>query len=262
MNGYKELVCGTQPVFDCHLHFQLSGWNGPQSLDGFHEASRFILNATGPEDWQKVIDICKDNAMLLPALGIHPGNVSAYGKKQELRAVLAESSVGHIGECGLDRFGDRPLYREQYALFEYQLDLAAELGLPVSVHCVRAWGDLLKLVKKYGPKVPAIMIHAFAGSAETMRELQKLNVYISFSLFTLRRDNAKIKDCLRNAARDLLLLDTDFPYREGQPMDEYPDMLGEMYTLAADICGLGPEKMVELIYANGTVFSSAASSGK
>ncbi|RLN33617.1 hypothetical protein C2845_PM03G29870 [Panicum miliaceum] len=52
-------------------------------------------------------------------------------------------------QIGLDKglHGRTIDFREQVKVFRRQLELAKELERPVSVHCVRAFGDLLEILK-------------------------------------------------------------------------------------------------------------------
>lgn len=67
---------------------------------------------------------------------------------------------------------------EQKALFKAQLDIAAETGLPVSIHMRDAAKDSLDILKAHA-RTP-IIFHCYSGSTETMREALKLDSMISF----------------------------------------------------------------------------------
>ncbi len=251
------------PVFDSHLHFQICSNPDVSGLEYYSGGSRFICNATGADDFGRVLDLCSKSGVLIPALGIHPWNAGTGSEDRELLAGLVkENNCRVLGECGLDKIRNKDNYQKQIELLEFQLDLAGRLDMAVSLHCVRAWGDLIQILNKYRKSLPAVMVHAFSGSVETMKELEKMEVYISFSLFTLRRENTKIKDCLKAAADSFLLLDTDFPYDEKQDLTDYRIMMQELYETAAQARGTGALKLSELVYRNGKVFSSAAAAWK
>ncbi|EER11387.1 hypothetical protein Pmar_PMAR022678, partial [Perkinsus marinus ATCC 50983] len=48
----------------------------------------------------------------------------------------------------------------QLKVFQQQLGLAAEFSRPVSVHCVRAYGVLLDILKNTDERIPAIVLHS------------------------------------------------------------------------------------------------------
>jgi len=51
---------------------------------------------------------------------------------------------------------------EQEECFAAHLDLARELNRPVAIHCVRAWGRLVEILRLH--TAPPILLHAFAGA--------------------------------------------------------------------------------------------------
>ena len=74
--------------------------------------------------------------------GVHPHDAKSVDEQTlpALRALAALPQVVAIGECGLDYnrdFSPRPV---QDAVFDAQLALAAELGMPVFLHCRDAHG--------------------------------------------------------------------------------------------------------------------------
>lgn len=54
-----------------------------------------------------------------------------------------------MGEIGLDKgsYGRKIDFNDQVKVFQKQLELAKELNKPASIHCVRAFGDLLQILK-------------------------------------------------------------------------------------------------------------------
>lgn len=90
-------------------------------------------------------------------------------------------------------------------MFERQLDLAARLGRPVSVHCVRAPGPMLEIFRGRKPEElpPRIMMHSYGGSDGMVASLVKLprkvgqRFYFSFSF--------AINCCRRSGSLALLL---------------------------------------------------------
>ena len=69
--------------------------------------------------------------------GVHPHDAKSVSDLllPEIRELAAEPEVVAIGECGLDFNRDYSPRPQQEAVFEAQLALAAELQLPVFMHC-------------------------------------------------------------------------------------------------------------------------------
>ena len=64
------------------------------------------------------------------------------------RAVHDEAGLAAaVGEIGLDRWIKDYDMEQQEEVFIWQLRLAAERNLPVSIHCLQAWGRLLEILR-------------------------------------------------------------------------------------------------------------------
>ncbi|EEF38379.1 deoxyribonuclease, putative [Ricinus communis] len=114
---------------------------------------------------------------------------------------------------GLDKgsHGKKIDFVDQVEVFQQQLELAKELNRPVSVHCVRAYGDLLESMKSMGPFPAGVILHSYLGSAEMVPEFAKLGAYFSFSGFLMSMKVQKAKRVLKAVTSDRILLETDAP---------------------------------------------------
>ena len=76
----------------------------------------------------------------LRTVGIHPWDA---GRIPVASLLPLDETAQAIGETGLD-FA-RPVPKEvQYAAFRAQLELARQYGLPVVLHCVRAFDEVMR----------------------------------------------------------------------------------------------------------------------
>ncbi|KAI1206158.1 uncharacterized protein F4807DRAFT_453583 [Annulohypoxylon truncatum] len=156
----------------------------------------------------------------------------------ELRALIDEarssssssstrpSPLVAFGEIGLDY--DRLHYcsrKIQLHSFAAQLDLAASLRpqLPLFLHSRAAHADFVQLLKdKFGPKLERLergaVVHSFTGTAEEMRELMDLGLYIGTNgcSFKTAENCAVVKEI----HLDRLMLETDGPWCEVRPSHE------------------------------------------
>ncbi|MED6160328.1 hypothetical protein PIB30_050456 [Stylosanthes scabra] len=118
-----------------------------------------------------------------------------------------------VGEIGLDKgsHGRSIDFSEQVEVLKQQLELAKMLNKPASVHCVRAFGELLDIMKSMGPFPAGVILHSYLGSAEMVPEFSKLGAYFSFSGFLMSLKANKAKKMLKMVASDRILLETDAP---------------------------------------------------
>lgn len=90
-----------------------------------------------------------------------------------------------IGECGLDSLCDTPIPLQEQG-FRAALQVARQLDLPVIIHCVKLWAEMMAIVKesqlltlstsspfkgdREGPS-PLLIIHGFRKGPQLARQL-------------------------------------------------------------------------------------------
>ena len=136
-------------------------------------AEQFILNCypgTVPADVARC------------SVGLHPWLVDSMWQQQLelLRHDLQLPNVVAIGECGLDMVNG-PEMSLQQAAFEAQIQLAETRRLPLIIHCVRAFDQLLLLHKKYNPQQLWI-VHGFRGKPQLAQQLLARGIRLSFGI--------------------------------------------------------------------------------
>ncbi len=108
--------------------------------------------------------------------GIHPWGAAEVDLAKGLK-YLETAPVAAIGEIGLDYAVDIP-HGVQMAVFRAQLEVASRRRLPVVIHCVRAFNDMMSALKLYD--IPAVIFHGFIGSEQAV-ELSRAGYFASFN---------------------------------------------------------------------------------
>ena len=113
-----------------------------------------------------------------------------------------------IGEIGLDwHWGKSDAQRNRRIwAFEYQLELAGRLALPVVMHCRDAMPEVLSRIESYN--VRNFMMHCFSGSKEDALKSVELGGIISVP--PLR--NKERKRSIQAVGIDRVVVETDSPY--------------------------------------------------
>lgn len=114
-----------------------------------------------------------------------------------------------LGEMGIDHYRDYG--PDQGALFEAQLSLACNTGLPVIVHCREAAQDCYDLLKKFAGRVRGIM-HCFSLDAEWALKFADLGMYLSFAGNCTYPGNKHLVEALKVCPQELILAESDCPY--------------------------------------------------
>ena len=195
------------PLYDAHQHFHFDPLipYRPALMADLRAIGlqRAVVNATNEDEWPVVAALAREHAWILPSFGLHPwdcGNRSAAWLEKFRAALLADPTAG-VGEIGLDRWiidGIKPddpriaglrvaPLDEQAAVFAAQLALAAEFNRAASIHCVQAYGALLKVLQKSPRPARGFLLHGYGGPAEMIKTFADLGAYFSFNLEVITR---------------------------------------------------------------------------
>ncbi|MEM7014244.1 MAG: TatD family hydrolase, partial [Verrucomicrobiota bacterium] len=160
--------------YDAHCHLQSlrlvrAGFDPSTLIDaGF---KRIVVNGTQPDDWPAVAQLTElFPDVVLPSFGLHPWWANDR-PAVSWRSQLHEQLLNHrgnvaIGEIGLDRWIDDFDMPAQEEAFLWQLEIASEFDLPVSIHCLKAWGRMLGILQSNPLPERGFLLHSYSGPAE------------------------------------------------------------------------------------------------
>lgn len=199
-----------------HLHFPPFAAELPAVVAAMRAAgiSRCVVNGTCEEDWPAVAQLARTYPdLVIPAFGLHPWKIQNRSDAwlDVLTTFLVDFPNASIGECGLDRAMAGANIPAQQEVFRAQLELARSRGIPVSVHCVKAWGPLLETLHSVALPARGLLIHDFTGSPETLAELLPFPVAFSFGASALFPARARVRASFCRVPAERLLLETDAP---------------------------------------------------
>lgn len=257
---------------DSHLHLQATCFTDiTNDLVARAESAgvkRMFCNAVTESDWTIVTSLSSKNPHIVPFVGIHPwfSATAKPGWQTRLADLLASNgdrTVG-IGETGLDKI--KPVnFGVQQQCFTSHLELAADLNLPVSIHCVKAWGPLLEIIKKVTTErgLPQMMVHSFNGSIETMKRLVDFGCFISYSCSIAEK--AKLQDTLKQTPITALMLETDSPFQKNPylgnvtyltPDHNEPVAVAALYRYTADLLNINMHDFSSQLSNNASIFTN------
>lgn len=172
---------------------------------------RMVCCGTSEADWPRVRDLARKYEEILPAFGLHPWYIGKRSERwlERLQQFLTEIPAA-VGETGLDHAVDDRDDAAQESVFIAQMELAARMGRPVTIHCRRAWDRLPGLLKEMKTR-PRFMIHSYSGGAELMAPLTDLGAFFSFSGSITLSNNRKGLKSAAACPADRLLIETDAP---------------------------------------------------
>jgi TatD DNase family protein len=220
--------------------------------------TRMVTIGTHPADWDAALKVCKDTQNIRCALGIHPNYCHEVELSEIANLRIAQDSpmVVALGEMGLDYHHAFAPRDRQARFFEAQLELAAELGRPVVIHCREAVDDCLAILKRF-PTVPAVF-HCFTGTAEEARRIWEGGYLTGFTGVVTFRNGQSLREIARDAPADRILVETDAPYLSPEPMRKSkinePAFVVHTAAAVASARSISLEELDELTTANAMRF--------
>lgn len=228
----------------CHLDLEPLVSSLPVVLGSARQAgvTRFVVPGVHPASWDRMYEIAQEHAGVFPAFGIHPMHANLADDHAMSRLGDIAGRGVAIGEIGLDPFYSVPL-EDQERVFRKQLRLAVSLGLPVLVHCRRAFQRTLLILREENAQQVKGIMHAFSGSMEMAQEFIRLGFLISIS-GTVTWDNAvRPVQLARQLPLEYLVLETDAPDLSPQAfrgLPNQPAYLVEVQRTVAQLRGIRP----------------------
>lgn len=191
---------------------------------------------------------------LFSTAGVHPHDARHWTAQSAacLRSLATQPQVVAIGECGLDfnrDFSPRPA---QEAAFQAQLAIAADLNLPVFLHCRDAHERFVALLAPWLPQLRGAVLHCFTGSRTELEDCLALGLHIGITgwICDERRGQA-LRELVPLIPADRLMLETDAPYLLPRDLEPKPQSRRNepcwLPHIAATVAGLRGEALPELI---------------
>lgn len=176
-----------------------------------------VVNGTEEADWPLVTEWAEAHPWVVPSYGLHPWFVarrSPHWLKNLTACLEAATARGQrvaVGEIGLDRWKKPFDSADQEAVFLDQLALAADRNLPVTIHCLEAWGTLDALLDRHPVPARGFLLHAYGGPAAMIDRFARRGAYFSFNGYFLEAGREGRRDAFRHVPAERLLVETDAP---------------------------------------------------
>lgn len=241
-------------ITDSHAHYDDSAFDSDryelieEMLGG--DIWRIINIGCSVKSSEQSVILAEKYDGIFAAVGLHPDSADEIGQLDRIKQLCSHKKVVAIGEAGLDYHYENHDRQIQKIAFEKQLQLAAELDMPVIIHSRDAWEDTMELLRKYRPKG---VMHCFSGSAEIAEEIVKLGMYVGFTGVVTFKNAKKARRALEAVPTDRLLCETDCPYMAPEPNRGKRNYSGNLiYTLEAMglVKGMTTEEMAEITAEN------------
>ena len=229
-------------------------------------ARRMIVNGSCEADWPAVQTLADALPGVQAAFGCHPWHLHERSPawQRVLEDFLDQTPRAVLGEAGLDRWKPGLAYDGQEDALLWQLQLAAQRNLPITLHCLQAWGRLYDLLRA-GPRPDCgFLLHSYGGPREMVEPLARLGAYFSLPGFFAHERKSRQRDAFLAVPPDRFLIETDAPDQPlpdhlidepcadpatGRPVN-HPANLGAVYRFAAELYGEALPSLADRVEQN------------
>lgn len=148
------------------------------------------------------------------AVGVHPDEIGELDETQMiwLRSLCDLEKTVAIGEIGLDYYWNKENHAIQKKWFVRQMDLAKEVHLPIIVHSRDAAKDTLDIMRAEKAENLSGVIHCYSYSREHAKEYMNMGYCLGIGGVVTFENAKRLKEVVKYAPLDYLLLETDCPY--------------------------------------------------
>lgn len=251
-------------IFDTHCHIADPAFDADldEVIGRFRDAGVCRANVVADPceeqpNQEKVFSLVEKYDFLCASIGVHPHNASRWSAEAEETVLyyLKHPKCRLLGEIGLDYHYDLSPRDVQRAVFDRQMELAWELGVPVQLHIREAHGDATDLIRArhVAGRMPAGIMHCYTGSWESAKFYLDAGLYISLSGALTFKNAPKLQEVCRNVPADRLLIETDCPYMAPVPLRgrrNEPAFITHTLAKVAEVRGVSPDRMAEQLYQN------------
>ena len=204
---------------------------------------------------RRTVEIAERHPHIYAAIGVHPHDAKDCDadRVRQLRELAQSKKVVAIGESGLDFHYMHSPVEAQEASLRRHLELAAELELPIVIHCRDAEERVVAIVREVGMPSRGGVIHCFTGNRDAAREFVALGFHISFSGIVTFRNAREVQEAAPTVPEDRVMVETDAPYLAPEPYRgkrNEPAFLRRTLEVLAKLRGIEAEELAIITSEN------------
>jgi len=183
------------------------------------------IDASGIRHLASVIDSFPGTC--IPMIGLHPTSVKEDYREQmgviEMELRQNPKKYCAVGEIGIDLYWDKTYAKEQEDVFDRQLELAEEVGLPVAIHTRNSMEIALGICKRRNSEIAKSekrkakgeqrrgVFHCFNGNLKQAERAIGMGFLLGIGgVITFK--NSGLQQVVEAVPLEHLLLETDAPF--------------------------------------------------
>jgi len=220
------------PFADTHCHLDFRAFESDRQAvidDASANGISKILNpGINVDSSRAAVGIADAYPAVYAAVGVHPNDAKSWNftALSSLKKLAQHPKVRAIGEIGLDYYRDYSPHELQKEIFQAQLDLAAELPLPIVIHNRNADVDMFQILSEWQAELvrtqnpladrPGVL-HSFSSDLEKAMRAVSWNFYIGITGPVTFKKAQALQDIVREIPVESLLIETDAPFLTPHP---------------------------------------------
>ncbi len=247
-------------IFETHGHYDDEQFDCDRDSllkEFFENDIRYVMNiGANMETSVASVDLAKRYEHVYAAIGTHPSDTDEMSEEyiEKYREMAAFEKVKAIGEIGLDYHYEDTNKEVQQHWFKRQLELAAEVCLPVVIHSREAAKDTMDIMKEMHAEKIGGVIHCFSYSKETAHEYIKMGFYIGIGGVVTFSSSKKLKEVVADIPLNSIVLETDSPYLAPVPFRGKRNTALNIPYVAkeiAEIKNISVDEVYDVTFQNG-----------
>ncbi len=223
------------PVVDTHCHLdateEFSGLDPQRALDDATGVNvrRLVQVGCDVESSRWAVAAARRWDNVVASVAMHPNDAARLGPDLpaaliDIGRLASDSRVRAVGETGMDfyRTRDTEGHRVQRESFAAHIAVAKTHDKTLVVHDRDAHDAILDVLDAEGAP-DRIVMHCFSGDAVFARACLDRGAHLSFAGTVTFKANEHLRDALRVAPRDRIVVETDAPYLTPMPFRGRPN---------------------------------------
>ncbi len=219
-------------LIDTHCHLDFAAFDSDRedvlSRAALAGVGVFLNPSIDAANSAAVVELAEQHERLYAAIGVHPNSSTSWdaGSEAGLKNLAGIKKVVAIGEIGLDYYRDAAPKEVQHSVFERQLELAAEMELPVIVHNREASEDVLSMLLEWHAglmraasplaKRPGVL-HSFSAPASMAEKAIAAHFFIGFTGPVTFKNAPELQAIAAALPLEHMLVETDSPFLSPHP---------------------------------------------
>lgn len=255
----REIPRFNTPIIETHCHLdylEADDLAATLALATEVGVERIITIAVSAENLDKVYQLAHSAPQIWGTQGIHPHEAESFNVavEQRIRERCSDTRIVAVGEIGLDYFYDHADRATQRAVFEQQLQIAADLEMPVVIHTREADDDTRSILQNFsGSLTRRGVIHSFTSGMALAHYCLSEGFMLGFNGITTFNSADNVRAVVATTPLEQILLETDAPYLTPVPYRGKPNAPYYLPFIAekiADIKGCDVECLLSQVKDN------------